>query len=37
MAAFIEALLKERLWYWLETKKGMDVEGEVNLGTDASI
>lgn len=33
MAAFVEALLKERLWYWLETEKNMEVEGEVQLGT----
>ncbi len=33
MASFGEALLKQRLWYWLETERGMEVEGEVNLGT----
>ena len=33
MASFGEALLKQRLWYWLETERGMKVEGEVNLGT----
>ena len=33
MASFGEALLKQRLWYWLETEQGMKIEGEVNLGT----
>lgn len=31
MATFGEALLKEQLWYWLETSKGMEVEGEVTV------
>jgi hypothetical protein len=33
MATFEEALLKERLWTWLEESRGMTVEGEVDLGT----
>ena len=33
MATFEEALVKERLWSWLEDAHGMTVEGEVNLGT----
>jgi hypothetical protein len=33
MAAFVEALLKQRLWYWLESEREMSVEGEVSLGT----
>ncbi|MDL0139111.1 hypothetical protein PNP85_06295 [Halobacterium salinarum] len=33
MAAFIEPLLQEQLWYWLETEKGMTVDGEVSLKT----
>lgn len=33
MATFEEALLKERLWTWLEDARGMTVEGEVDLGT----
>ena len=31
MAAFIEPLLQEQLWYWLENEKGMTVDGEVRL------
>jgi len=33
MAAFIEPLLQEQLWNWLETEKGMKVDGEVKIGT----
>lgn len=33
MPAFEEALLKERLWTWLEDARDMRVAGEVNLGT----
>jgi hypothetical protein len=30
MARFIEELAKQQLWYWLETEKGWEVDGEVN-------
>ena len=33
MAAFLEPLLQEQLWYWLETEKDMTVDGEVKLST----
>lgn len=33
MATFGEALLKQRVWYWLETELEMEVEGEVDIGT----
>ncbi len=33
MPTFEEALLKERLWTWLEDAHHMRVDGEVNLGT----
>jgi hypothetical protein len=32
MAFFVEPLLKQRLWHWLETQ-GMTVDAEVDLGT----
>ncbi|RDZ50453.1 hypothetical protein C5C07_19215 [Haloferax sp. Atlit-4N] len=32
MASFVEALLKERLWFWLEAVQGFEVEGEVWAG-----
>lgn len=31
MAAFIEPLLQERLWHWLETEKDMTVAGEMRV------
>jgi Holliday junction resolvase-like predicted endonuclease len=33
MAAFGEALLKQRVWYWLETELEMKVDGEVDIST----
>lgn len=33
MAAFIEPLLQEQLWHWLETEKEMTVDGEVKIET----
>ena len=31
MAEFIEPLLKERVWHWLESTRGMEVDGEVSI------
>lgn len=33
MARFIEALLQERVWYWLEDSLDMEVDGEVSIST----
>jgi len=33
MAAFIEPLLQEQLWRWLETEREMTVDGEVKIDT----
>jgi hypothetical protein len=32
MVEYIEPLLKQLVWYWLEEEKGMEVEGEVETG-----
>ncbi|MDL0139109.1 hypothetical protein PNP85_06280, partial [Halobacterium salinarum] len=31
MAEFIEPLLKERVWHWLESNRGMEVDGEIRI------
>lgn len=33
MTEYGEELLRQRVWYWLETEKGMEVDAEVELGT----
>lgn len=33
MAEYGEELLRQRVWYWLETEMGMQVDAEVELGT----
>lgn len=33
MIEYGEEILKQRLWSWLETDRGMTVEGEVDIGT----
>ena len=33
MAEFAEEILRQRVWYWLETEMGMQVDAEVELGT----
>lgn len=32
MTEYGEELLHQRLWHWLETQKGMEVDGEVDIG-----
>lgn len=33
MTEYGEELLRQRIWHWLETEKGMEVDAEVELGT----